>query len=501
MTEDAGTASEYFTISLKTETDFEGWRKAARALAMSGVPASSVTFLTPSSSSQSLFAGASEPLPNASGDITFDIAKSFVQKAQTATHHSDADRYDFLYHLLCRLLAEPNLMKIASDPDIRRLEAMGKSIRRDAHKMHAFVRFRKTGDMDARDDEAHYVAWFEPDHFIVEREAGFFTRRFAQMNWSILTPKGSIHWDRETLTAGPPARRSDAPSDDATEELWRTYFSNIFNPARLKVKAMQSEMPKKYWKNMPEAALIPDMIAGAENRAKAMVAAMPSTPPPTHAAIRDRHWRSAHMAETDNAPPPPANDLATLRKQAEACRLCPLHEPATQTVFGEGPADARLVFVGEQPGDKEDIAGQPFIGPAGQLFDSTLEEAGIDRSSVYVTNAVKHFKFQPRGKFRLHQKPNGDEVQTCRWWLGQELQLIDPELTVALGATAAQSLLGRSMAVTKERGQILESEGGRQVFITVHPSFLLRIPDERHKADERARFRDDMIAVRELMAA
>ena len=202
-----------------------------------------------------------------------------------------------------------------------------------------------------------------------------------------------------------------------------------------------------------------------------------------------------------DTPPPLAESLAALRQQAEGCKLCPLHEPATQTVFGEGPEGASLIFVGEQPGDKEDIAGKPFIGPAGRLFDETLEEAGIERTAVYVTNAVKHFKFQPRGKFRLHQKPNGDEIQTCRWWLDQELKLIDPALTVALGATAAQSLLGRSIAVTKERGQVLENGEGRRIFITVHPSFLLRIPDERRKADERARFRDDMIAVRELMSA
>ncbi|OXT00757.1 uracil-DNA glycosylase [Notoacmeibacter marinus] len=499
--ESARKFAEQFTISLDSEMDFDGWRKAARTLALAGAPSSAVTFLTPSAASQFLFTEASSPLPQPAGDTTFNVSKIFVEKAQTASHHSDPDRYDFLYHLLVRVLDEPNLLRIASDSDIRRLEAMVKSVRRDAHKMHAFVRFRKVGEVDASDDEARYVAWFEPDHFIVEREAGFFMRRFAQMNWSILTPKGSIHWNRQTLTVGPPAKRSDAPAEDATEELWRTYFSNIFNPARLKVKAMQSEMPKKYWKNMPEAALIPDLIAGAENRAKAMVAAMPSVPPPTHAAIRDRHWKGAEMGETGNTLPPPANDLETLRKQAETCRLCPLHEPATQTVFGEGPADAPLVFVGEQPGDKEDISGQPFIGPAGQLFDATLQDAGIDRSTVYVTNAVKHFKFQPRGKFRLHQKPNGDEIQTCRWWLGQELKLIDPDLTVALGATAAQSLLGRSVAVTKERGRIVESDEGQRVFITVHPSFLLRIPDERRKADERARFRDDMIAVRELMAA
>jgi DNA polymerase len=174
---------------------------------------------------------------------------------------------------------------------------------------------------------------------------------------------------------------------------------------------------------------------------------------------------------------------------------------ATQAVFGEGPEHAEVMFVGEQPGDQEDLAGKPFIGPAGKVLDVAVEKVGIDRSRVYVTNAVKHFKFEPRGKRRIHSKPNAGEVQACRWWIGKELELIKPDLVVALGATAALSLLGKAIPVTKMRGQVIEREDGLRVFITIHPSFILRILEPADKEAERERFLKDMREVKRLMAA
>lgn len=197
-----------------------------------------------------------------------------------------------------------------------------------------------------------------------------------------------------------------------------------------------------------------------------------------------------------------ANDSATLaevREAAKDCRRCPLWRDATQTVFGEGPDTAEVVFVGEQPGDQEDIAGKPFVGPAGKVFDAILDEAGIARQKTYVTNAVKHFKFEPRGKRRIHSKPNAGEIQACRWWLDKELDIIQPKLAVALGATAVQSLLGKALPVTKTRGEMIERPDGLAVFVTVHPSFLLRIRDEAGKRAERAKFLQDMKAVKRLM--
>ena len=192
--------------------------------------------------------------------------------------------------------------------------------------------------------------------------------------------------------------------------------------------------------------------------------------------------------------------LDEVRACASWCRACPLFANATRTVFGEGPDRADIVFVGEQPGDKEDLAGRPFVGPAGQLFDRALLEAGIDRTACYVTNAVKHFKFEPRGKFRLHKKPNSGEVEACRWWLWRELTLVGPRLVVALGATALHSLAGRPLPIAANRGRIVEAADARRVFVTVHPSFLLRLPDEAEKRLEYDRFVGDMRAIRAALA-
>ena len=185
-----------------------------------------------------------------------------------------------------------------------------------------------------------------------------------------------------------------------------------------------------------------------------------------------------------------------LLADARQCTRCDLYKYATQTVFGEGPLDAAIMFVGEQPGDQEDLAGRPFVGPAGALFDAALEKAGIDRSTVYVTNAVKHFKFVQRGKRRIHNKPDGGEITACRWWIEHERELIRAPVTVALGATAARSLFGKVMAIGRNRGEPLPLPDGGECWITVHPSFLLRIPEEDRKREERKLFLRDLKLIR-----
>jgi DNA polymerase len=234
-------------------------------------------------------------------------------------------------------------------------------------------------------------------------------------------------------------------------------------------------MPKKYGRNRPETSLVAPVIAGAQEREMAMIE------------------RSLGGSER---PAEPRGNLRasweTLRDEARGCTRCHLYKCATQTVFGEGPLDARLVFVGEQPGDQEDRAGRPFVGPAGQLFDDALASAGVDRKQTYVTNAVKHFKFVLRGKRRIHAKPDGGEIDACRWWLDHERALIRPPVTVALGATAARSLLGKAVTIGKVRGRPLELADGSECWVTVHPSFLLRIPEEDRRRDERERFVADL---------
>jgi DNA polymerase len=467
------------TVVLDSETDFDGWRAAARALAQNGVPPEDIMW-TAAGRAPELFAPGA--LPACDDAPAFTVPAAFVDIAQVAILHRDPARFALLYRLLWRLRADPAIMTNPADPDIISARTLAREVRRDEHKMHAFVRFREIG----AGDTTCFVAWFEPTHHIVELAAPFFAKRFAGMTWSILTPERCAHWDGRALTFTAGAARTEAPTGDPLEETWRTYYASIFNPARLKVKAMQAEMPKKYWRNLPEASMIDPLIAEAARTARAMIAR--DAPAPRLA----RQRKDAPMATPALHRP---DSLAALCAEAAECRACPLWKDATQTVFGEGPAHAPIMLVGEQPGDKEDLAGKPFVGPAGQMLDRALAEAGIDRGKVYVTNAVKHFKFVPRGKIRLHQKPNTPEIRACRPWYERERAAVRPALVVAMGATAAQSVFGKITPIGKTRGRLIEladSDDAAKALVTVHPSYLLRLPDAESKAREYAAFVKDL---------
>ena len=450
-------------VTLGAADDFDGWRDATRTLVLGDVPPDQVVWQVGDGPGE-LFGGQMPADAPPAG--AFSVPRPFIDLARNAVLHRDRERFALLHALLVRLREHPKLLEDQADPLVRRVEGLAKAVRRDIHKMRAFVRFREISE----DGGERYVAWFEPDFHIVRANAAFFVTRFASMRWSILTPDLSIHWDGEVLSEGPGASKREAPDGDPVELVWKTYYASIFNPARVKVGAMLKEMPRKYWKNMPETALVPGLIARAQARESEMVAT-------AKARIGDNigaAWEA-------------------LREEAAGCTRCHLYKHATQTVFGEGPADARMMFVGEQPGDQEDLAGQPFVGPAGQMFDRALAEAGVDRARVYVTNAVKHFKYEQRGKRRIHAKPDAGEITACRWWLEQEQAIIRPKVTVALGATAARSLFGRVMKIGRERGRALElPAGGGEAWITVHPSYLLRLPDEAAKREEFAKFVADL---------
>ena len=245
-------------VTLRAADDFEGWRDAARGLAEAGVPASAVVWQVEGGEAE-LFGSDIEQ----SAAPSFPVPRAFVELAQDVVCHSERERFALLYAMLLRIKASRDALQDQADPLVRRLHELAKAVRRDIHKMHAFVRFR---EIDGR-----FLAFFEPEHHIVRRAAGFFVNRFTNMKWSILTPELSVHWDGERLTEGPGATRSEAPSGDALEETWHTYYASIFNPARLKVGAMLKEMPKKYWRNMPETSLVQPLIAGARQREVAMI--------------------------------------------------------------------------------------------------------------------------------------------------------------------------------------------------------------------------------------
>jgi len=242
---------------------------------------------------------------------------------------------------------------------------------------------------------------------------------------------------------------------------------------------MEAEMPKKYWRNLPETAVIPVLLEQAPRR------------------VEDMLKKSGKKSATDYgefrpAPVPDSTDLGKVEAASKRCRACPLYLRGTQTVFGEGPKRAPMMLIGEQPGDQEDLAGKPFVGPAGKIMNRALEEAGIDRKQVYVTNAVKHFKWEPRGKRRIHKKPNSREIAACRPWLEAELNLVRPKLVVCLGATAAQTIFGPAFRVTRDRGKVLTSDFAPKVVATVHPSSLLRQPDEESREREYKGFVADL---------
>ena len=471
------------TVRLAHETDFDGWRTAARKLRGAGIAPHAAAWST----GGELFADDLASLPEGAG---FSTPAAFVALARDVVLHRSPERWDALYRLVWRMRDEPHLLALSTDPDVQRALRLRSEVSRASHKMKAFVRFRAV----AHPEGEAFAAWFEPPHRVVEKTAPFFVRRFAQMRFSILTPDLCAHWDGRELAYTPGVDRGSTPPPDALEEAWSLYYASIFNPARLKVATMQREMPKRYWRNLPEAALIPDLIANAQERTEAMVQAHPSTPDRRLAGKAAA--KAPALVAAGETPMPP--DLEALAKLVQGCRRCDLWKNATQGVTGEGPPDAPLMLVGEQPGDNEDLQGRAFIGPAGQLLDRALNEAGTDRARLYVTNAVKHFKNMPRGKRRLHKTPGRGEVIACRWWLDNERRLVKPRVILALGATAAFSVTGKPLPIVKTRGQVLQLEDQAQAMVTFHPSALLRMPDPEAKAQSYAMFVQDLRAASQL---
>lgn len=470
-------------VRLERPNDFDEWRGKARRLLVAGLAPSQVVWRV-GREENGLFEAGDDMLPKADEvGVAGSVPRQFIDLARAVIQHSDPERFSLLYQTLWRLQGDQHNLQNAADSVNSLLTRMASGVSRDAHKMKAFVRFRAVEHEGAE----RYIAWFEPEHFILETTAPFFARRFAGMEWGIVTPYASAFWDKENLRFGPGGSKKDIPAEGAVEDDWRTYYGAIFNPARLKVAMMKSEMPVKYWRNLPEADLIAPLIRNARQMEEDMISRATTQPPARHLRQQAR--------EVEEKP----SEIQSLEDAAAAvgnCRRCPLYEHATQAVFGEGPGDADVMFVGEQPGDQEDLKGRPFIGPAGQVFDEAIKNAGIDRQRLYVTNAVKHFKFEPRGKRRIHQSPNAGEIQACRFWLNLEREFVKPKIIVALGASAAQSLVGKAVSISRMRGQPIALEDGSVLFITNHPSYLLRIPDPETKARERAKFEADLALVR-----
>ncbi|MGN6526846.1 MAG: UdgX family uracil-DNA binding protein [Burkholderiaceae bacterium] len=526
-------------VALEGVTDWDGFSRAVRALVARGVAPEAVRWRIAGEEHADLFGDAAVRAHALPEPPPLRLPRAFVEAAREVFLHAAPDRFALLHGLAARVAADARHWDDPLHAERLRFERCLREVRREIHKMHAFVRFRPIameGEGDGADDGAapvRHVAWFEPAHHVLEAAAPFFARRFATLRWAILTPRASVAWDGRALVHGPGARREDAPAPDAGEALWLAYYRSIFNPARVKLAMMKREMPVRFWRNLPEARQVGPMLAEAADREHAMIAAGGATrarrrgravavgestcvragrEASTGAAARMHPDGSAELdvlvpddgSAGDDAcasagrlarADVPAG-LDALRAAVARCRDCPGADAATQAVFGEAAdgrrdADARagvrLVLVGEQPGDHEDLRGRPFTGPAGQLLREALAALGWPLEAVWLTNAVKHFHYELRGKRRLHKTPGQLEADACRHWLESELAALRPAAVVALGATAARSLLGHDVGVLANEGQWFARPDGLPVLVCLHPSALLRA-DASRRAELHARW-------------
>ncbi len=478
--------------SITITEGFRQWREISRQLLLAQIPPQQTLWNQPSETN--LFDTPLE-LPPPTTKTPPKVPPKFLELAHTISHHNSPSRWPLLYQTLHRLTlgGEKHLVHLTTDPDISQLHKMRKEISRDIHKMRAFVRFKKIGH-DPLTNREQFVAWFQPDHHITPLTADFFRKRFTGMDWTIFTPTGSLTWNGQTLQHGPGVDQMNVP-EEQLDDLWRTYYASIFNPARLKTKAMQAEMPKKYWHNLPEAPLIPQLISESKHRVSQM---HQEAPRPTRSPGKNPYLNSLQQKSLDqqNITTKPDDHVGKpiddLRQAASCCQACPLYQNATTTVFGEGPSNASIMIIGEQPGDQEDLLGRPFIGPAGQLLNQALTKAKIDRTKTYLTNAVKHFKFTPKGKHRLHQSPNLDEIHRCKPWLIAEILQVQPQTIILLGATAARSLIDPNFKISQSRGLIPNPYLAPKMIATYHPSFLLRIQDPKERNIQYQKFLQDL---------
>jgi DNA polymerase len=459
----------------KVVRSFEEWRAAARELIAHAAAPESVEWAA-SEADGDLFsfgdaaaqpavavaAQEAEAAPSVASSLR--VPRELMEMLAGAACFSAADRWAFLYKVLWRWQRGERDVMSAADPDGARLYAMVKAVRREEHDMHAYVRFRERKEEDGA---PRFVAWFEPTHEVLPQVARHFARRMGNATWMIATPTATMLWDGERLHDAPALMRSAADIDDAGESLWLTYYRSIFNPARLNADLLRSHIPSRFWKNLPEGAIVPAMISSAANGERRT----------GQTGTVGRRSGATTIAVTPERAQPQRDQPDTL----DQCRRCELWRDATQAVPGVGPRKARIMLVGEQPGDQEDLQGLPFVGPAGAVLDRALAEAGVERDAVYLTNAVKHFKWELRGKRRLHKTPAQREVAACHVWLEQELKKVAPEVVVALGATALKSVLQDGSATMSAMMEAPFQHQGRWVVAVYHPSFVLRARDEESR--------------------
>lgn len=451
--------------------DFQQWRQVARWLVAQGTNPNDVVWSTRGRQVDLLKPQRVDDLPVGKA-TTFELSRSLVEWWRVVAQHRDPQRWDLMYQALWRVRqGETHLAELVTDELVRRLNRMFRQVRRDSHKMKAFVRFKR---VDRTGEPPTYVAWHAPDHNVLPLVADFFARRFSDMTWTIFTPYVSAHFDGTRVRQFEGVARSNVP-DDELELLWGQYYRSTFNPARIKTRMMKSEMPVRYWKSMPETQWIPDMLSEAPGRVAEMI------------------QRGQTLSHTAQSYLPENYRWESLDQALPSCRGCDLCDNGTRPVGGTGKRQASLMFVGEQPGDQEERQQQPFVGPAGQLLRQVLKELGSDLGQHYVTNAVKHFHHRATGERRLHKKPTARHVSACQPWLAAEIALLAPQVIVCLGATAMESVLGRSRKMRELRGEWVDCPAGIPTIVTWHPAAILRATSAQ-SIERRAQLKSDLQA-------
>ena len=440
-------------VHLASETAFEGWRAAARALRAAGVSPDGVAWTVKADATPC----------RAEGEGAFSVPRAFVNLARDAALHRNPERFDLMYRVLWRLGEAPRLMS-SGDAEVGRLAALAREVGRAVQQTQAFAAFEPM----AAGGGPVAVAVCAPAHRVAERAAPFFVKRFQGAPFALLTPDVCVGWDGRRLVRAPGIETAPCDAPRAAQALRELGLGSLMADGS---GGEEPTMPRVRKPEAPDVAERPG----------------PLMPDPSRRAVRGALRGERDGAFGTGAP----RSLDEVCAGVDACRRCDLWR-CGQGVAGEGPSTARLMLVGEQPGDQEDLAGRPFVGPAGAMLDGALAAAGTPRDAVFVTNAVKHFKHEMRGKRRLHKTPDAGEVRACRWWLDAERRIVTPKVIVALGATAALGVFGRPMAITRARGQALDLPEGVTGLVTWHPAYLLRTPDPAAKAAAYEAFVNDL---------
>jgi uracil-DNA glycosylase len=472
--------------SVVIDPSFASWRRLARSLLMEHVAPEDVAWRE-SGASATVF-GAIDPPPPGSVDPNAPkppkIAREFLAMLATAACFRAPDRWPFLYKALWRWTQGDRAVASPQDADGYRLHRMIEAVEAEENEMRRVLRFRHR---DESLGPPEFISWFEPVHDLLEHAAMHFATRMGAATWMIATPHGAAFWDGALLrvdrTSEPEEKPLDfgevsgsmngeAVSGDAIEALWLAYYESTFTDAQENAAKMASHMPVRYWKSPPNGRVDPSLISRADPYAR-----------------RDRYPRNVPPEEqyTVDTNLEPINGTSLKEPPSlDACKRCSLWRNATQPVPGCGPADARVMLVGEQPGEQDDREGKPFLGPAGEMLDRAIAEAGLARGSMYLTNAVKHYKWEEDRSSsddeRLHSTPTQREREACRFWLEDELRRIAPKAVVALGATALKALTGHRTALSEYLGKTIEHKG-HIIVPTYHPSYLLRLTDEKVRAE------------------